>query len=124
MENITYLLNLGFFYCAIIPSEKKCYLLNVENSNHSDVQSFLNGEEIDFSKYKSIQLPYDKYESWTSYLESQNPVTYYAEKDLSEEAYFDRLTLKKHADGLLVAVKDPKKQKVKVFRKNVLLGQG
>jgi hypothetical protein len=118
MENKTYLLNLGFFYCAIIPNQKKCYLLNVESSNHPDIESFLNGEEIDFSKYKSIELPYDKSESWTSYLESQNSVTYHAEKDLSEEEYFDRLTLKKHTDGLLVAIKDPKKQKVKVFRKN------
>ncbi|KAA1246070.1 hypothetical protein [Aquimarina sp. RZ0] len=121
MKNKEYLLNMGFFYCTVIPDEGKCYSLNVENSKHADIQKFINNEVVDYSKYELVMLPYDEKENWTSYLESKNPVTYHSVEHLSQEQFIERLILKKHADGILVAVKDFEKQKVKVYKKNLPL---
>ncbi len=123
MQNKVYLLNLGFFYCTIIPDEKKCYILNGKNFEHTDIQDFVNNKAIDYSKYKSISFPYDPLESWTSYQEAKKPVTYQAKNDLSEDSFIERLVLKKHTDGLLLAIKYPEKDKVKVFKKNMSLLQ-
>ncbi len=121
MKNKEYLLNLGFFYCAIIPEEKKCYILNGKSVNNTDVQDFIDNKDLDYSKYPSTDFPYDEKESWTSYLEAQNPITYHSKEDLKEETFFEHLALKKYTDGLLVAIKDPEREKVKVYRKNMEL---
>lgn len=124
MKSKEYLLNLGFFYSVIIPEEKKCYILKGKDFEHSDVQNFINNETVDYSQYESTGFPYDAEENWTSYLEAQNPVTYTSENDLSEESYIERLSARKNTDGLILAIKDPAKDKVKVFRKNMQLFHG
>ncbi len=124
MKSKEYLLNLGFFYSVIIPEEKKCYILKGKDFEHSDVQNFINNEAMDYSQYESTGFPYDDGENWTSYLEAQNPVTYTSENDLSEGDYIERLSARKNTDGLILAIKDPAKDKVKVFRKNMQLFHG
>lgn len=124
MKNKEYLLNLGFFYSVIIPEEKKCYILKGKDYEHEDVQSFINNEIMDYSQYDSTGFPYDVNESWTSYLEAQNPVTYNSENDLTEAGFIDLLSARKNTDGLILAIKDPVKDKVKVFKKNMRLFHG
>jgi len=124
MDNKQYLLNLGFFYSVIIPEEKKCYILNGKDFEHADVQNFINNEAIDYTQYESTGFPYDVKESWTSYLEAQDPVTYYADTDLPENAFIEHLSARKNTDGLVLAIKDPAKDKVKVFKKNMQLFHG
>jgi hypothetical protein len=124
MKNKEFLLNLGFFYSVVIPEEKKCYILKGKDFEHSDVQNFINNEVMDYSQYESTGFPYDVDESWTSYLEAQNPVQYTSENDLSEAQFIDNLTARKSTDGLVLAIKDPAKDKVKVFKKNMQLFHG
>ena len=124
MKNKEFLLNLGFFYSVVIPEEKKCYILKGKDFEHSDVQNFINNEAMDYSQYESTGFPYDVDESWTSYLEAQNPVQYNSKDNLSEEQFIDNLTARKSTDGLVLAIKDPAKDKVKVFKKNMQLFHG
>ena len=70
---------------------------------------------------KIVDHFYNKEMNWSSYLESDNPVTYTAEKDLDEEKYASYFVEKKYTDGLLLAVKDPSRDKVKVYKKNMQL---
>ncbi len=124
MKNKEFLLNLGFFYSVVIPEEKKCYILKGKDFEHSDVQNFINNEAMDYSQYESTGFSYDVDESWTSYLEAQNPVQYNSKDNLSEEQFIDNLTARKSTDGLVLAIKDPAKDKVKVFKKNMQLFHG
>jgi hypothetical protein len=121
MERKEFLMNLGFFYAIIVPEERKCYILNDKNFESEDVQNFINNEPIDYSKFQVTGLPYDANESWTSYLEAHDQKTYTAEENLSEDQYMDYLSARKNTDGLVLAVKDPAKSKVKVFKKNMRL---
>ncbi len=121
MDYKAYLLNLGFFYSVIIPEEKKCYILNGKDFEHEDVQNFISNKPMNFSNYENFTFPYDDGDSWTSYMEAADPVTYHAKKDLLEPKFFDYLTEKKYTDGFLLAIKDPEKNKVKVFKKNMNL---
>ena len=116
-----YLLNFGFFYAIVIPEENSCYILKGKEFEHSDVQNFINNEEIDYSQYEKTALFYKEDESWTSYLESDNPVTYTTKKDLDEATYKSFFVDKKNTDGLLLAEKNPAKNKVKVYKKNAIL---
>lgn len=116
-----YLLNLGLFYAVVIPKEGKFYILNVEDSKHPDIQSFLLGEAVDYSNYESDWFPYFEKELWTSYQDKDAPKEYSSETDLGEERFFELHFLKKYSDGILAAIKDPEKDKVKVFKKNVFL---
>ena len=121
MERKEFLMNLGFFYAVIVPEEKKCYILNGKSFEHEDVQNFINNETVDYSQFQSTGFPYDDNETWTSYLEAYHPKTYTSENDLQEEVYVDYLSARKYTDGLVLAIKDPAKNKVKVFRKNMKL---
>lgn len=121
MERKEFLMNLGFFYAIIVPEERKCYILKGKNFESEDVQNFINNESIDYSQYQVTGFPYDANESWTNYLEAYDQKTYTSEKDLSEDTYMDYLSARKNTDGLVLAVKDPAKNKVKVFKKNMRL---
>lgn len=121
MNRKEFLLNLGFFYAVIIPEEKKCYILKGKDFEHSDVQNFINNEAIDYSQYQSSDLLYDNDETWTSYLEANNPTTYNSQEHLPEETYWEYLSARKNTDGLILAIKDPANNKVKVFKKNMRL---
>lgn len=121
MDNKEYLMNMGFFFSVIIPKEKKFYILKGKTFDHEDVQDFVNNKTIDYSKYQSVGFFYDDTENWTSYQEAENPVTYNSTEHLPEHSYIERLVAKKNTDGLLLAIKDLEKDKVKVFKKNMVL---
>jgi hypothetical protein len=121
MERKEFLMNLGFFYGIIVPEEKKCYILNATKFEDEQVQQFVNNEALDYSQLQSTGFPYDDNESWTSYLEAYDPKTYTSAEDLQEDTYIDYLTARKNTDGLVLAIKDPAKNKVKVFKKNMRL---
>ena len=121
MKRTEFLMNLGFFYGVIVPEEQKCYILNGKTFEAEDVQRFINDEPLDYSKFQSTELRYDDNETWTSYLEAYDPKTYTSLKDLPLETYLDYLTARKNTDGLVLAIKDPSKGKVKVFKKNMKL---
>jgi hypothetical protein len=121
MERKEFLMNLGFFYGVIVPEEQKCYILNGKSFEDEDVQNFINNEPVDYSKFQSTPLHYDDNETWTSYLEAYDPKTYTSKEDLPQDTFMDYLTARKNTDGLVLAIKDPAKNKVKVFKKNMRL---
>jgi len=119
MNNNEYLLNLGNCYCVIIPNQEKAFVIAHDNPDVTDLQNFLNNKEITYEKYVHVEIPFDNTNTWTNYLKPDDSIKLNAQDDLGKDEFLNRMTLKKHTDGLLTAIRDLSKNKVKIYDKNL-----
>jgi len=110
-----YLVNVGEFNIIVLPGRRQYFICHGEGA--ADLENlFVQAKPIAYDSLQPRWFPYEQDESWKDFDGKVSRLGV----DVSEDELIDMYVLKKFNFGSLVAVRDSREEKVRVFKRNML----